>query len=335
VTALGSLPVGALVERLGPAWTARVAILLAADAMLAIALSARSMPALVLMLAVAATANSLGQLASNASLSRSIPRRRHGFAFGAKQAAVPLATLLSGAAVPALALTVGWRWGFVAGAALALAALALVPRDRPRPATARAPAVRRRGREPAGAGLVALSVGAALGAAATTTVATFLVDSAVAQGVTEALAGLMLTLGGVICVCARLFVGWLADRWNRGHLSMVAAMLAIGASGIALLGLRRPAASLLGVTLGYGLGWCWPGLLTFSVARLRPQTPAAVTSITQTGVYAGACLGPLGAGLLVVHGGYTVVWSVSACAMALSACFMLLGSELTVGTNGR
>jgi predicted MFS family arabinose efflux permease len=87
----------------------------------------------------------------------------------------------------------------------------------------------------------------------------------------------MLTLGGVICVCARLFVGWLADRWNRGHLCMVAAMLAIGASGIALFGLRRPAASLLGVTLGYGLGWCWPGLLTFSVARLRPQTPAAVT----------------------------------------------------------
>jgi hypothetical protein len=53
----------------------------------------------------------------------------------------------------------------------------------------RTPAVRRRGREPAGAGLVALSVGAALGAAAATTVATFLVDSAVAQGVTEALAG--------------------------------------------------------------------------------------------------------------------------------------------------
>ncbi|MEN3308288.1 MAG: hypothetical protein V7603_4490 [Micromonosporaceae bacterium] len=274
-TALGSLPVGRLVERFGPARTARIAILLAADAMLAIALSARSMPALLLMLAVAASANSLGQLASNASLMRSVPRRRHGFVFGAKQAAVPLATLLSGVAVPAVALTVGWRWGFAAGAVFAVAALALVPPDRLR--TRPVPVAGRRGeRAAAGAGLLALSVGAGLGAAAATTVATFLVDSAVTQGMSQAGAGLLLSLGGAICVCARLAVGWLADRWSRGHLSLVAAMLALGAAGIALLGLRTPAASLLGVAVG--TGWagagrgCWPFRWPGSDRRRRPRS---------------------------------------------------------------
>src|SRR5437773_5833112 len=78
VTALGSLPVGRLVERLGTARTGRTAVLLAGAAMLAIALAARSVPVLLALLAVAATANSLGQLSSNASLARGVPPRRHG-----------------------------------------------------------------------------------------------------------------------------------------------------------------------------------------------------------------------------------------------------------------
>ena len=54
----------------------------------------------------------------------------------------------------------------------------------------------------------------------------------------------------------------------------------------------------VGVVLGFGLGWAWPGLMNFAVVRLHPQAPAAATSITQTGVYAGGCLGPLALGAL-------------------------------------
>ena len=38
--------------------------------------------------------------------------------------------------------------------------------------------------------------------------------------------------------------------------------------------------------------------MNFAVVRLHPQAPAAATSITQTGVYAGGCLGPLALGAL-------------------------------------
>ena len=66
------------------------------------------------LLALGAAANALGQLASNAALAQHVPARRQGLSFGVKQAAIPVSTLLAGAAVPTVALTAGWRWAFVA-----------------------------------------------------------------------------------------------------------------------------------------------------------------------------------------------------------------------------
>ncbi|MGH3682535.1 MAG: MFS transporter, partial [Natronosporangium sp.] len=127
VSALTSVPAGALVERFGPVVTARAAILLAAGCLLAIA-AATSYPTLVAVLALGAGANGLGQLSSNATLTQ-VPPGRQGLSFGIKQAAIPLATLLAGVSVPAVALTLGWRWAFGFAAVAALGARALVPPD--------------------------------------------------------------------------------------------------------------------------------------------------------------------------------------------------------------
>ncbi|PWU44609.1 MFS transporter, partial [Micromonospora globispora] len=131
ISALASVPSGALVERYGPAVVARVGILLSAGSLLAVAGLARSYPVLVVLLALSAAANALGQLASNAALARHVPAHRQGLSFGVKQAAIPVSTLLAGAAVPTIALTAGWRWAFVAAAVAALAALPAVTRQEP------------------------------------------------------------------------------------------------------------------------------------------------------------------------------------------------------------
>jgi MFS family permease len=324
-TAVGSLPVGSLVERYGPARTARAGIALSAASMLAIAVAARSLWSLLVLLAAAATANSLGQLASNASLARAVPARRQGFVFGAKQSAIPASTLLAGLAVPTVALTLGWRWAFGFAAVLAAAALLLVPPGQPDPR----PAVARR-RSPAGAGLVLLGVAAALGAAAASAQSTFLVDSAVRHGISEGLAGLTLTLGGATCVAGRLVAGWLVDRLRTGHAVLISATQLVGAVGVAALALDHAGAGVFvaGVLLGFGIGWLWPGMLVFTVVQLRPRAPAAATSITQTGVYVGASLGPVGFGLLVNHSGYGVAWPAAAASMALAGAFVLIGTRL-------
>ncbi|HEX5598487.1 MAG TPA: MFS transporter [Micromonosporaceae bacterium] len=323
MSALASVPSGALVERYGSAAVARSGILLAAAMLAAIGIFARSYPALLVLLAVSAVANALGQLASNSALARHVPVGRQGLSFGLKQAAIPLSTLLAGAAVPTVALTAGWRWAFVAGAGAALAALLLVPNGQRVSAD-----TGDGGEERATGALVMIGVAATLAAGSAGSLGTFLVDSAVVRGLSPGLAGLTLTFGSAVCVAARVLGGHLADRRVGGEIATIAGMLVVGAVGLALLAAEGPAPLVAGVLLGFGLGWAWPGVMNFAVVRLHPQAPAAATSITQTGVYAGGCLGPLGLGPLAAEAGYPTMWKVAAVAMLLAAALMLTGARL-------
>ncbi|GGK96862.1 MFS transporter [Mangrovihabitans endophyticus] len=321
VSAIASIPAGALVERFSASTIARLGIVLSTLTLLGIAVAARSLWSLIALLACGAMANAAGQLASNSSLSRHVPPRRQGLSFGVKQAAIPVCTLLAGAAVPMIALTAGWRWAFAVGAILALSAVAAVP-----------PEPRRSGRAAGTAqgqatrALIVVGVGAALAAAAANALGTFLVDSAVARGIAPGPAGLALTLGGGVCVAARVVGGWQADLRPGKQVGVIAVLLACGSAGLALLALPGALPLIGGVVLGFGLGWSWPGLMNFAVVRLHPQAPAAATSITQTGVYAGGCIGPLGLGTVASLVGYPTMWWTAAGAMLLAAGCMLAGS---------
>jgi MFS family permease len=327
-SALASIPAGSLVERFGSARVSRAGIGLSAASLLGVAVAANALWSLIAILALGAGANALGQLASNTSLSRHVPPRRQGLSFGVKQAAIPVATLLSGAAVPTVALTLGWRWAFVLAAGLAAGAALLVPGDSDQPRAARD----QRAKQATGA-LVVIGVAATLASGSANALGTFLVDSAVARGIAPGPAGLALTLGSAVCVAARIGGGWQADRHPGRQVGVIAVLLACGAVGLLLLAVPGTVPLVIGVVMGFGLGWSWPGLMNFAVVRLHPQAPAAATSITQTGVYAGGCVGPLGLGALATATDYPTMWLVAAIAMLLAAAMMLLGSHL-LGRHG-
>lgn len=323
VSALTSVPAGSLVERYGAAAVARYAIALSAAGMLFLGLFARSLTGLVGWLAVAAAANAAGQLASNAALAEHVPARRQGLSFGLKQSAIPISTLLAGAAVPLVALTLGWRWAFGMAAVVAAGALLLVPQGSVK------------GRRPPGAdgrratgALVVIGIAATLAAGAANGLGTFLVDAAVDRGLAEGTAGLALMLGSAVCVAARIGGGWQADLLPARQVGVIAGLLTAGAAGLALLAAPGTTALVAGVVLGFGFGWSWPGLMNFAVVRLHPQAPAAATSITQTGVYAGGCVGPLALGAVATGAGYSAMWTVGAVSMLVAAGCMLLGSSL-------
>lgn len=321
-SALASIPAGALVERYGATRIARLGVALAATALIGVAAIAHSLSALIAIVVLGGAANALGQLASNSSLSRHVPPHRQGLTFGIKQAAIPIATLLSGVAVPAVALTVGWRWAFVLAGVLAAAAIPLIPAGHRQP---------RRSREAGQAtgALIVIGLAGMLAAGAANALGTFVVVSAVDRGVAPGLAGLVLTLGGAVCMLARIFGGWQADRRPGKQVGVVAALLACGAGGLAVLAaVPGEVALVVGVVLGFGFGWSWPGLLNFAVVRLHPQAPAAATSITQAGVFTGGCVGPLGLGTLADAAGYPAMWTTGAVAMLTASVLMLLGSRL-------
>ena len=259
-------------------------------------------------LVVGGPGNAVSQLAANLRLSDAIPATRQGIAFGTKQGAVPLAAFFGGLAVPAVALTVGWRVAFFAGAAMLLPVSVLNrPRTRDPGTSAERPALGQLGN--ARRHLWAIAVAAGLGTAATNVLAVFYVDAVVLGGTSPAAAGLLLAGGSIAGAGIRVVVGRSADRRTGRHLVVVAAMLAVSAAGYAALALPPRGWMLAAVTaLTFTTGWGWNGLLTYAVVRFNPAAPARATGITQAGVSVGGALGPVAAGHVAAGGSYALVW---------------------------
>ncbi|HEY6423188.1 MAG TPA: MFS transporter [Pseudonocardiaceae bacterium] len=318
-SALAARPLATVTERIGPTTALRIAVTGSAVCLAALA-AAPSTPWLLAGLGLAGIPAALSQPAANELLMARVPPQRRGFAFAVKQSAIPVSTLLAGLAVPAVALTVGWRWVFLLAGVLGLLAMPTVPRLRwRRPARS----------EPSAGGsvgwlLVAMAVVTTLGAAAATTLGTFVTISAVGVGYDEAAAGLLLSLGSAVGLTARLAAGAVADRAKPDLLRMVAVMLALGGVGYLLLAANQPIAFLVGLVLGFGAGWAWPGVFNYAVAARFPDRVATSTSVTQTGVYAGAAGGPLLFGLVAEHAGTPAAWLASAVLTALATATLIV-----------
>lgn len=337
--ALGSMVLGRTAERIGAAAAMRLGLLISAATLAGVAAVARSGGTLTAVLLAGGVANALTQPSANLLLAERVRPARLGVGMALKQAGMPTATLLGGLAVPAVALTVGWRWAYVTGAVLALAALALVPspggrtvRRRPGPSEAGSPAVGR-GRPADRVGrpdqplwlLVLLSSAACLGAAAAGALAAFLVSGAEAAGLAEGAAGLLLTGGSALGIASRLLHGWLADRQHLDPLPRVTVLLATGGAGYLLLASGQPWAYVVGTPVAFAFGWSWPGLFNLAVVRANPSAPAAATGTTQTGVYLGALAGPALFGLLVDHHGYGPAWAATAATSVAAAVALIEG----------
>lgn len=327
--AVASAPMGRVAERIGPGRAMRSAAVASAVLQASIAL-APSYAWLLLALLVAGPANSLAQVGANLLLAKGIHPSRQGWALAVKQAGMPGATLLGGLAVPALAVTVGWRWAFAAGAVGAVAAAVSVPVG----------AVPPGGRRPVGrrvdvamGPLVILAAAVGFAAAANGTLATFVVSAGVDAGLGESAAGLVLTIGSAAGITMRLVVGARADRRGGRHLPVVSVLLAGGALGYFLLAPGLVSTHLLGAFIAFGSGWAWPGLFNLAVVRLNPTAPAAATGITQTGVYVGGLTGPILFGLVVDAAGYGLAWLLAGLASALASAGVAYGRSRVVASR--
>jgi MFS family permease len=308
---------GRVAARRGPPAATRCAALLSAGTLALVAVAATSFELLLLCLVVGGAGNALAQPATNLLVAQRVEPDRLGMAFGVKQSAIPIATLLGGLAVPTVALTVGWRWAYAGGAVVAAA---LAWRD---PGSVEGIEVRRGARRTADDAplrvLALLGTGAALGAAAAGTLGSFLVSSAVATGLSEGAAGLLAFGCSAAGITTRMALGARADRRRGDQLPVVVVLLGVGALAYVALASGEAWLAVVGGLAGYCLAWAWPGLVNLTVVRSNPGAPGAATGITQTGTYAGAVLGPLLFGIAVDTTSYRVAWIGSAVTCALAA----------------
>lgn len=324
-SAASSIPGGRLAERVGAGRALMFGTLTSAITLVAVGTRVSSWLQLTTALAVAGLANGVIQPACNLALIDGVPSRQQGFAFGTKQAAAPVATLLAGMAVPGIALLWGWRWAF-AGAALLLPVVwMLLPRTLS--ATTSSPPARSQ-RPTSTPTLILLATAAGLGAAAAATLGAFLVDTLVVRGQSPTAAGTVLMTGSIAGVVVRLSAGWTSDRLTASGFVPVAALLALGSVGFAAIGLGAALPVLaLGAVLAFGAGWGWPGLFHFAVARRNPATPASSTSVALVGVYFGGVAGPTLFGFVAESGSLTLAWLGTAVGALTGAALMMLSDR--------
>jgi len=325
---LSSPLAGRVNDLLGTTRAIRIAVSATAVVLLLIALAGRSLPVLLGLLVLAGFANAVAQPATNALLAARIPWHRQGVAYGAKYSAIPTASMLAGLAVPALGLTIGWRWAFAAFAVLAVLGAVWPFGNSPAPVADTAPA-------PADLNLprrvlVVLACGVAFAAAGGSTLAIFMVAGAVNAGWSQAGAGVLLAEASLIGIVARLLGGIRADRRGRNHLIVVVVMLAVGALGVLGMVPENRLLFALAAPIAFAAGWGWPGLFILAIVRLHASAPAAATGLTQTGTSAGCVVGPLVFALLALHASYSVAWAVNAGFLAAAAVIVLVGRRLVM-----
>lgn len=327
MSAVASLPVGRLAQRWGAVRSLRAAALTAFGGYLAIGLVVQTWRGLFISLGVVGCANAMVHPAGNLAIARGVSTAR-GLAFGVKQAAVPTATLIAGAAVPVAALYVPWRVVFivVGFGTVITAILASVITETPAPVTSQARPVSAASDT---GGLVLLplimvAIGGGLGAAAVNAFSIFFVPAAVSIGWEEISAGRMLFFSSLIAIFLRVAIGGAADRLHSDGILGIVACTGVGAVTFFTMGFSQQSAFFATVLIvGFAIGWSWQGLFQFTVALKNGTQTAVATSIAQAGVWVGGVLGPLSFGAIADRYGFTVSFFIGAALQLAAIGFFL------------
>lgn len=331
---------GRIADRIGARSTIILGGALSTASLLGMGTLVRTWGAMVVFLALAGLAVAVTDPGLAILVNDAVSNRRHGLAFGLKEASIPAATLVAGLAVPAIALTVGWRWAFALGALPLVVVMMLLPgitatrpshhHHSPTEPAALHPASRVPGRA------VALTaIAAALGTAAASGVGVFLTESAVAMGMSPAAAGLLLAGGGVAGIVTRVSTGIAADRTGGVQFGVIAAMLAIGALAIALGGTGNDLLLVVGTIGAFTGGWGWTGLYFLSLVKTSPANPGAVAGIGTAGLGVGNAAGPFLFGLTAQSMSFRAAWLGAGAVAGLAAVLMLAAKRrLAIADSG-
>jgi predicted MFS family arabinose efflux permease len=273
--------------------------------------------------AVGGVGNGLIQVSSNIAIFDGVRRGRQGVAFGSKQAAVPMASIVAGLSLPLIGLVFGWRWVFVGAALLAVVLWASAPRlasRRPEP----------RVETPMGrpsSSLLWLGLAGIAGAAAGNGLSLFIVPSAVDIGISEAAAGGVLAACSSAVVVLRIWAGWLVDRRESSGYPEMAWMAGVGAIGaLVLMTAEAPPLYLASMPIALLGAWGWPGIIFFTVVHSYPDYPARASGLVLSANLSGTLAGPLIVGALAGRGAYPTAWLfVSVCSAIAAVGFVVAG----------
>jgi predicted MFS family arabinose efflux permease len=275
--------------------------------------------------------NAACQVTANLSMARALPPHRRGLGFGIKQSAIPLAIMLGGLAVPTTGQAFGWRSTFGTTAVLGFLVLLLaVVRRPPASAPGRTPAEVEDPDPPPVLPLVLCGLGITLASASANSLGAFIASWGFEAGLTATQAGLLMAAGSLGSIVVRVASGHRADRREGGNLPVVAWQMYAGAVCFVGLAMGETWAVVAFGLLAFVVGWAWPGLLLFAVARVGRDRPAQASGVVQAGAFVGGAFGPLAFGALVSRAGFEPAWLVGAALFVAAGSLILLARRLFV-----
>ncbi len=314
----GSAPLGRFAAWIGRRQALQISAVLSALSLAGIALLVYTWVGLLIALVLSGLAHALGQPAANWLMSDRMPKRLEAFSFAVKQSALPATALIGGLAVPIIALTIGWRWAFGLLALLPLTLLLgiqwLAIENRHSTTPVGHPRILKRS-------LILVSFTGLFGAASGASLAGFLVTSAVAKGISEGTAGRLLAAGSAAAIVGRLLAGWLASKRGTDGRAALILMLLLGTVGCVLLTSDNRVVLTIGVLLGFGTGWGWPGLYVYTVVRTHRAIPAQASGLAQSTAAIGASIGPVLFATIVNASSFTLGWLTVVVWLTIAAAF--------------
>jgi len=303
-----SVVTGRIVQQVGPRRQLMVCLVATMVCQVMIATSASSFFQIVVLLGVCGVVNAANQTAVNLVLARA-QLARLGLAMAIKQSGMPSASMVAGVAVPVLAVRFGWRWALPVGVGLALAGLVLVllfvdgsgvgELRRAQPRSSRR------------ALMSALIVGLFLAFSAGS-LTSWTVSSGVDAGLSESMAGWMLSLGAGSGIAMRLLIGLRLDRMTIQPYAAAGALTTVGAAAMAALAFRTGSSHMLATVIAFGAGWVWPVFSNYGIMRANGEAAGAASGITQMGIFLGVFAAPVVTGSIIDHQGFAVMWLVVA-----------------------
>jgi MFS family permease len=258
---------------------------------------------------------------STLDVSQEVRHESQAMAFGIKEIAGPLTTLLGGVVLLPIAAATSWRAVFLLYSAIAAGLLILdlsLDREHGDKVGTRSsesgvlPLDRARG--------VSVAVGLAM--VGVTAVTTYGIDASVVAGLTEQTAGLWITVASIGTIGMRIGGAYVAGRSEPFGVLVVVGLILVGGLSHLVLASGSSSAMGPGAFLSLIFGWGWGGILFLFVIRLYPFQTGRATGIVFMGTYAGGVLGPPTFGWIVDQWGFRTGWFFSAGCMVMAALIL-------------
>jgi MFS family permease len=329
VAAVFAISLGKKTDQLDPVLTLRLALIMTFVSNLGITFS-NSLAMVCLSLAIGGFGNALATPGIAQLVRERIELSKQGLAYGFKQSATGLPTLIGGLAIPFVATDGQWRYVFAFGAIFSVGILLKLNNGSSsksysqKSENPRNPKMQVEKLESAYTTEVKLiAISFAIGAAVGAGLITFLPLSIAEAGLSATETSRALVLASACSLIARFIVLLYMDRTSIDAIKICIVMMIIGAIGI--FGLSTMEANLITIAsvVSYAFGWGWIGLITYKMLRISDQNLGANVGLVQFAAAIGSITGPLALGAVYEISGFALMWQVSTFGLILSVLFLV------------